>query len=193
MEQLGSVAAVMTELPCSRGQPLHVEGETSRGLFVVRTGKVIVRRSVAQEAAAKLPSHQRSKSSPSLGQLSTSTSPNASDKCKGPFQRSVAEQQATGNTSPGILAQLFPGDYFGERELRGGIAVSNTIEGGSNGGRLLWLSPADFQRLLAPLENMPWRAIWDLGHAEAASSLTWRVEEFEKLGQLGAGAFGQVS
>jgi len=73
-----------------------------------------------------------------------------------------------------------------------------------SGGRLLWLSPADFERLLAPLEEaLPWRdlnrsAAGDgassppRGQAESANSLTWRAEEFEKLGQLGAGAFGQV-
>lgn len=194
LEELGSVAAVMTELPCSRGQPLLVEGERSRGLFIVRTGKVIVRRS-AQEAAAELSSYQRSKSSPSLGRQSSSSCPSARAKQGGAFHRSVAEQQTTGNTSPGVLAQLFPGEYFGDRELRGDTAVSNAIEGGSDGGRLLWLSPADFKRLLAPLQDMPWRAVspWDSGHPEVASSLTWRVEEFEKLGQLGAGAFGQVS
>jgi CRP-like cAMP-binding protein len=129
-EQLGSVAAVMTALPSFRGQPLLVEGEPSRGLFVVRTGKVIVRRSSEQKVAAAAAeaagaggaTRQRSKSSPT-----------SADKQRGPFQRGDGD-------SCDVVAELFPGDYFGERELRDGTTVSNAVEGGSDGGRPLFLS-----------------------------------------------------
>jgi hypothetical protein len=145
---------------------LLVEGQPSPGLFVIRAGKVLVRPSTTLAAEAERnrggstsPRVRRGRSrreslEAMFDEFSDSLSPGAN--AKNPLANG-AESTTMDIAGEAIVAEKFPGDYFGEKELRAGVAASHTVEGGSDGGLLLWLSAEDFQDLLADQPGLPWR------------------------------------
>ena len=126
-------------------------------------------------------------------------------------QGKMRVSRAAGQTAAGQAVvqetELWAGGVFGDWELRAGFMLGgSTVTGRSNSGRVLWLAPADYQRLIVAATSgggadsgmpSPSPSCSSIASSPTLaadhSELAWKATEFVTVRYLGVGSFGRVT